>query len=223
MVPIVFESRDFVVVDKPTGVLTVPSRMGKQDPRPVLGMILQEQIGQILYPIHRLDLEVSGLVLFAKNAKAHGIANVWFEKRLIEKYYEAVTLKQDFSHWPSHIPTDKTELDLSKQKEFFWTCCLIRGKKRAYESPQGQKSETRVQLLKSEDGKLFWRVQPLTGRSHQIRYEMSRHGFPILGDKLYGSIATFSDSAIALRAVELNLGKIQNDHGLEILPQLKLN
>jgi len=81
---IVFESDAWVVVDKPSGWLTVPGRQHSDD-RLCVGTVLSQQLNQRLWPVHRLDFEVSGLVLFAKNPEAHRRANFWFENRLVKK------------------------------------------------------------------------------------------------------------------------------------------
>lgn len=88
----------------------------------------------------------------------------------------------------------------------------MRGKKRAYEAEFGKKSVTKAKLVgHTSNGRAVWHLQPLTGRSHQLRYEMARHGFPIDGDKLYGS--TVSDDAwigIKLRAAKLDFTSCKN-------------
>lgn len=192
-----FENEHFVAVDKPAAVLTVPGRQGKEDPRPCLANILRTRLAIDLWPVHRLDYEVSGLVVFAKSAKAHRDSNTWFEERLIHKSYEA---------WSAGYVADETQ----SRQPLKWKSNLLRGKRRAYESPHGKPSVTRATWL----GQLRWReldvnswcLEPLTGRSHQLRFEMSRHGYPILGDELYGSAADFiAPDTIALRAVELDL------------------
>jgi tRNA pseudouridine32 synthase / 23S rRNA pseudouridine746 synthase len=185
------ENKDFIAVDKPAGWLSTPSRLGEKDPRHCLGVELQKQLGTQLFPVHRLDEEVSGVMLFARNAQAHKSANLWFESRSVHKTYEALT---------SGVP-DPT-WDVGQRIE--WKSLLLRGKKRAYESPHGKESIT-IAIWKGEQkGMLTWILQPLTGRPHQIRVELARHGFPILGDELYGSKEKYLDGAIALRAVELD-------------------
>src|SRR5690606_23200546 len=112
----VFENEFFVVVDKPGSVLSVPSQWGKEDPRPVLSMILTEKYGQI-WPVHRLDFEVTGLVLFAKDAQSHRIANNWFESRDISKAYEA---------WSEGSKPEGAQ----PGQLYEWSSLLHRGKKR---------------------------------------------------------------------------------------------
>ena len=174
-ISLILQTDRLVVVDKPASWLSVPSRAGGADPRPCVGKVLEKQLGQRLWPTHRLDFEVTGLLLFAKDAAAHSIINQWFEQRLIGKTYEALT--------EGEMPENDSP--------FIWTSLLLRGKKRAFESPHGKPSETLAlaqQLISTADGPcIFWRLEPRTGRPHQLRFELSKHGFPILGDRLYGA------------------------------------
>lgn len=204
MIKVVFESADFVVCDKESGVLSTPSRFEESDERRCLGTELQKQLQIQIYPIHRLDFEVSGLVMYAKNAAAHREANAWFENKLVQKTYRALTTNQDFSHIPANVPNSREALNLVPQCKFEWTARLLRGKRRAYESPQGKPSLTRAQYLGfNPEGYLQWDLQPVTGRSHQLRFDLSRHGFPIVGDVLYGSQASWGKDAIALRSYRI--------------------
>jgi 23S rRNA-/tRNA-specific pseudouridylate synthase len=126
---------------------------------------------------------VTGLLLFAKNAAAHRRANEWFESRQVHKTYEALTVA--------------TGADAFRDKAL-WTSRLLRGKKRAYESPLGKNAETSacvINQVKTAAGiAALWQLEPHTGRPHQLRYELARHGFPILGDRLYGSDQSCPDS-----------------------------
>lgn len=178
-----------MVVEKEAGWLTVPSRQGVADERPVLGKKLEEELGRQVFPVHRLDFEVSGLVLFALTAEAHRVANGWFENHQVKKLYQALT-------------ENRSAEVLSQGQEFEWKCLLARGKKRAYEQAQGKPSVTRARFLGERTQGLAWELEPITGRSHQLRFELARHGYPILGDKLYGAETLWSQG-IALRSVEL--------------------
>ena len=75
---IVFQNQHFCCVNKPAAWLSVYSRMGAMDPRPVVGKALEAQLACRVWPCHRLDEDVSGLLLFALNEKAHKAANHWF-------------------------------------------------------------------------------------------------------------------------------------------------
>lgn len=191
MYKVVFENPRFLAVDKPSGVLTVPGREGESDTRACLSTELSRSSGRV-WPVHRLDFEVSGLVLFAKDAEAHRVANGWFESRDIKKLYEA---------WSTGAPAP----DWKPGQRFEWTSNLLRGKKRAYESPHGKPSVTIAAWMGLGPKQcLKWHLEPLTGRSHQLRYELSRHGFPIIGDKLYGSTESLGENMIALRSIRLD-------------------
>jgi len=198
--PILHSSARFLVVDKPAGWLSVPGR-DTTDPS-IQAALSQELCGQV-WPVHRLDREVSGLILFAKDAKAHREANSWFEQRRVHKFYEAWT--------EVGAPGVSAERSRDPHREGAveeWTSKLLRGKRRAYESPHGKPAQTRVQWL--GPGRWLdapvqrWLVEPLTGRPHQIRCEFFRHGYPILGDTLYGASGQFLADSIALRAVRLD-------------------
>ena len=216
MIHILFQNENFVVCNKPAGVLSVPSR-DRNDPRGCLGIALQHELKQSVLPVHRLDFEVSGLILFALNKKAHRASQNWFEKRTISKIYEAKTSLQDFSHWPEAIPTVRDKLELQLQKVFLWKTQIQRGKRRSFESPHGDWAETRAQVKNVEDSKVSWDLFPLTGKSHQLRLELSRRGFPIHGDTLYGSkIVLPAVSGISLRAVCLDLERVPDRLGLPV-------
>ncbi len=194
MLNLLFSNEHFCAVYKPANWLSVPSRMGVEDSRPVLGISLQEQLGVKIWPCHRLDYEVSGVVLFALNSKAHAKASSWFESKTIRKTYHALApIRADA------VPDYNVELR--------WHSLLARGKKRAYEASFGKPSETAAipkQVCGATQDRILWHLNPLTGRSHQLRYEMAKHGYPILGDSLYGSTFDYEDGGIALRAVELD-------------------
>ncbi|WII71522.1 RNA pseudouridine synthase [Bdellovibrio sp. 22V] len=209
MISIVFENSHFVVCDKKSGVLSTPSRFEDNDARECLGTQLQEQLKIQIYPVHRLDFEVSGLVMYAKNADAHRKANSWFEKKQVQKTYRALTTGQSFSHIPANVPNPRLAIDLHLQQSFEWRCKILRGKKRAFESAQGKDSLTLAKYLGvNSKGYQIWDLQPVTGRSHQLRFDLSRHGFPIVGDKLYGSSERSSDeNSIALRAYKIDFSQ----------------
>lgn len=186
-----FENENWLVVVKPAGWLTTPAR-AKEDPRPCLGRSLQAEVGQQIFPVHRLDFEVSGLVLFAKNAMAHRIGQKWFEKGEILKTYRAET-GPALGEWG--------------EEWMEWRSKLLRGKRRAYVSANGKESLTRARIVGKSDLVWVWELQPLTGRPHQLRVELANHGAAILGDELYGG-KKGAPHAIALKAVRLDFENI---------------
>lgn len=197
-----FENENFIAVDKPPLVLTTPARQ-TSDPRPCLGRDLQAALGIQIYPIHRLDFEVSGLVLFAKTSLAHRLAQKWFEKALVEKTYRALSEPASLGASSSASSLDWVE----------WTSKLVRGKKRTFEADHGKASQTHARLVMTESSvHWLWELRPVTGRPHQLRFEMFKHGHPILRDVLYGArpSAAGERKGIALRSVSLDFRRIED-------------
>jgi 23S rRNA-/tRNA-specific pseudouridylate synthase len=209
-----------VAVDKPAGSLTVPSRLGAADPRPCVGRELEASLGRRLWPIHRLDFEVSGLVLFATSAAAHRIASVVFEGRRVHKVYEALTEGAD---QVGDLPAD-----------FEWRSRLVRGKRRSFEAPHGSAAHTRARALQRVEAAqhiaadagapvdlLHFRLEPTTGRPHQLRVHLARAGFPVAGDTLYGARSRLSTpKSIALRATALQFSSEAERTALGLPPVL---
>jgi tRNA pseudouridine32 synthase/23S rRNA pseudouridine746 synthase len=192
MYKLIFKNEHFIIVDKAANVLTVPSRLGKSDERACLGIKLGQDFKTQIMPVHRLDYEVSGLVMFATNKEAQMRANQWFEKKHIFKTYSAICTK---------LPD---AIDFKKNEEMTWECLLAKGKKRAYIADFGKHAITKVKLVDVRGDQYFFDLNPITGRSHQLRFEMYRHQYPILGDALYSSPVK-SLSGISLRAYRLDL------------------
>ncbi|MBC7743157.1 MAG: RNA pseudouridine synthase [Bdellovibrionaceae bacterium] len=213
MLNIIFQNENFVVCDKPAAVLSVPARE-RNDVRPCLGLQLQKELRSQIFPVHRLDFEVSGLIIFARTVLSHKISQRWFEKKEVQKKYLATANQQDFSHWPVGINTDRATIAANPGQQYIWKTQILRGKKRSFESNQGDWAETKATIYEVKDFKTQWQLYPLTGRPHQLRLEMSRRGFPIDGDELYGSKVKLNRPGIALRAVEIDFLKIQDRLGL---------
>lgn len=186
MITILFENTDCVAVDKPAGWLAVPGRTA-DDQRPVLGHELEKQLGTRLLPIHRLDAEVSGIIIYAKTKDFHRDANMAFEKHSIQKNYQALTNLGPFAAGDART----------------WKSLLVRGKKRTFEAAHGKPAHTEALVLERTPTHLKWQLHPITGRSHQLRFELAKHGCPIVGDTLYGSTESWAAGGIALRSIKI--------------------
>jgi tRNA pseudouridine32 synthase/23S rRNA pseudouridine746 synthase len=201
----IFSNSHFIIVDKAANVLSVPARTGELDPRLCLGRILEVDLGTKIFPVHRLDFEVQGLIMYALTPAAQKAGNAWFENKEIQKVYSAIS---------------KSSGEFKVGENYEWKCVLLRGKKRAYESPHGKESLTKARLVSIDDsGHSHWELEPVTGRSHQLRYELFRHKEVIIGDQLYGSTETFADGAIALRAFKIDFTRAAN-YNLFSLPEI---
>lgn len=175
----VWENDELLVVNKHAGVLSVPGRLGVKDPRPCLSQYLRQELDASLMPVHRLDFEVSGLLILAKGPLAHRKLNQAFEQRQLQKTYYAI----------SSLPEETDEnLRLALSRGHDWTSLLVKGKKRTFIAPHGKTARTHGRLVQySQAGSwALWRLSPLTGYTHQLRVELSHRFNPILGDTRYG-------------------------------------
>ncbi len=210
---VVFENENFVVLDKPSNQLSIPGRFETELDSGSLLTELTEKYKRHIFVVHRLDREVSGLIVYAKNDHAHAVACNWFEHRTVEKQYEALSESAD-GKWPN------------VGEKFKWESMLLKGKKRAYEKPFGKRAITEAEFLgvTEHQGQTVgrWKLIPKTGRSHQLRFELFKRGFPILGDALYGAKGKFQ-TGIALRAISLNFSHCREAKEYGLKPDLQVN
>lgn len=141
--------------------------------------------------VHRLDRPVSGVILFAKTSKALERMNAQFKNRLVQKTYFAVV---------------KNKPVIKKNKLIHW---LIKNPQKnlvtAYpkEITGSQRSELDYELIGEVNGYYLLQVNPLTGRSHQIRVQLSSMDCPIVGDNKYGYPRGSRKGSICLHARKL--------------------
>jgi RluA family pseudouridine synthase len=197
-IPILFEDRSVIAIDKPSGWMLVP--FSWQDTGDNLQAALTSSICagdfwarsrnlKYLRFVHRLDAETTGILLLAKSPGALRVFGRLFEGRKMQKRYLAVV---------EGIP---------KQSE--WICRLKLGPdperrgRMKVDPRQGQEAETRFRLLQSSERTSLVEARPVTGRTHQIRVHLAESGHAVVGDDLYGRRAVEPGSAIGLRAVEL--------------------
>ena len=120
--------------------------------------------------VHRLDKDTSGLILVAKNDKAHIVMSEQFKSRTMEKHYRAVAFGS-FSQ-----DTDLIDAPIARHP--------VDRKKMAV-VPDGKPSQTEWRVIERLKGATYLDVHLLTGRTHQIRVHMQSVGHPLLGDKIY--------------------------------------
>lgn len=195
---VIFEDNHLLLINKPAGWLVQGDRTGD----PVLtdwGKIYlknkYEKPGEVfLQPVHRLDRPVSGLVLFARTSKALPRLTNLFRDRKIEKTYLAQTLA------PPHEPAGELRHFLVKNEQLN----IVRAfKKPPAAQPEAKEAILKYEVLDRADGCTLLKINPLTGRPHQIRVQLASIGCPILGDLKYGAAAPLPDASIALHAWSL--------------------
>lgn len=170
-----FENDDFLIINKPSG-LPVHKTLDNQIENVM--SLLEKQIGQAVSSPHRLDINTSGLMIFCKNKTFLKKMNVLFEKGQVHKIYHAKSSssrqmnsteeKQLWTHYMRPSSRCPKKLSLTAQDE--WKKCQLR-----------------IHELESLDRQRSFQIELITGRTHQIRCQMSFEGLAIDGDQLYGS------------------------------------
>ena len=172
---ILYQDSDVVVVNKPCGMVVHPAA-GNESGTLVNALLHHVRdlsgIGGEMRPgiVHRLDKDTSGLILIAKNDRAHIALSEQFKQRSMEKHYRAVA----FGHFAQEhglidAPIARHPVDRKKMAVV----------------PDGKPSKTEWTVIELLKGATFLDVHLLTGRTHQIRVHMQSIGHPLLGDQVY--------------------------------------
>ncbi|MEG0822012.1 MAG: pseudouridine synthase [Burkholderiaceae bacterium] len=198
---LLFVNEQLLVVNKPSGLLSVPGRgPDKQD---CLIARVQRHYPDALI-VHRLDMATSGLLLLARGAPMQRRLSMDFEARRVGKRYVAVIhgrltppAESEWglidlpliNDWPNR-PRQKVDADAGKPSQTRWRVISHEWR--------GTQAGTRVEL------------EPLTGRTHQLRVHLLALGHPIVGDALYGSLPSPGEEPrLLLHASELELPELQ--------------
>jgi RluA family pseudouridine synthase len=201
LIPILYEDRSVLVLDKPAGWLMIPTSWEKTGRN--LQLALESSINagdfwarsrniKFLRFVHRLDAETSGAVLFVRSPGATRAYSELFESREVQKTYLAVV---------RGVPGDSA-----------WKCSFpiapVPGTKSRMQAVQGGKAvaeakdaETFFRVLKARLDMSLLEARPLTGRTHQIRVHLAAAGHPVVGDPLYANETV--PQPLGLRAVGL--------------------
>lgn len=168
---IVHVDDSMVVIDKPAGLLSVPGRGADKADNAALRV--QAQFADALV-VHRLDMATSGLLLLARGAEMQRACSRLFEAREVRKQYEAIV--------SGLVVPDDGQIDLPLAAD--WP----QRPRQKVDHVHGKPSVTRFQVLQRDPVRCTTRLslQPVTGRSHQLRVHLQALGHPIEGDALYG-------------------------------------
>ena len=167
-IEIVHEDAALIVAVKPAGLLSVPGR--GPDKADCLQSRLAERFGEVL-TVHRLDMETSGLIAFARTPEAQAELSRAFRERAVEKRYVAHV---------AGVPAERSgEIDLPLITD--WP----NRPRQTVDHETGKPSLTRWRVLETADKAARLELEPITGRSHQLRVHLAAIGHPILGDSLY--------------------------------------
>ncbi len=191
-VKIVYEDQHIIAVDKPAGLLSVPDDSGENDTMLVwVQSYLRRKFGNkgsFVYPVHRLDAETSGVMVFAKS-NAGKKMELLFKQHKIDRRYLAFV--------EGRIEPERGRFEFKLQKGNFG-----QGKKvKATKLDKGKKAITDYQAKEYYKDATLIELTMHTGRTHQIRVHLAEAGFPIMGDKLYGAKQGFSRQALHAHAL----------------------
>lgn len=185
---ILYEDRDILVVDKPSGLLSVPGKLeGRQD---CLVSRLQAAYWDALL-VHRLDCDTSGVMIFARNKTAQGFLGQEFEKRRAKKTYVARV-------W-GEVQDERGHIDLPLSAD--WP----NRPRQMVNHQEGRPAQTDWEVIGRAPGETRVRLYPLTGRSHQLRVHMLELGHAILGDPIYATGKALDFPRLMLHAESLTL------------------
>ena len=185
-VKVLAQGADWVVVDKPAGLPSHPPRNGSPSALDAVAHSLGREVDS-LWPVHRLDAEVSGVWLLALDKEAAARLSVRFEAREVKKTYHALT---------AYFVPLAGEFD---------------------DPVDGSEALTRYHILERRGDVALVELQPLTGRTHQLRRHLSTHGTPILGDTLYSGVIV--GGGLHLRSMGLQL----EEEGIDVHAEVGLN
>ncbi len=183
---IVFDDPEFLALDKPAGLPVHPTLDNFLENAKY---ILEQELGHPIYTTHRLDVPTEGILLYAKTPEAQALLNKMFAKRRVEKIYHAITATPVPAG--EHVLYINPESRVPRETSFtqvpgWWEC--------------------RLEILASATWaeNFCHKIRLITGKTHQIRAQLSALGAPILGDKTYGSVKSYVHERLALECFSLS-------------------
>jgi len=165
-----------VVADKPHFLPVMPA--GRFVRETLLARLVERLGNPHLVPLHRIDRDTAGLVLFSADPASRARYSALFGSRQIEKHYEAFAPALPVVEFP-HVRSSRLE----RGEPFF----------RMREMPGPPNSISRIEVLERGDGLWRYALTPITGRKHQLRVHMAALGAPIANDRLYPGLIDAED------------------------------
>jgi tRNA pseudouridine32 synthase / 23S rRNA pseudouridine746 synthase len=169
---VLYQDEHILVADKPHFLPVVPS--GRFLHETLLVRLRKKGRLEHLVPLHRIDRETAGVVMFSLNPATRGVYASLFHDRKVKKTYEA------FARTLPGLSFPLTRRSRIVTGEPFFRMKEVDGE---------PNSETRIDVLKQMNGATMYRLNPATGRKHQIRLHLSALGIPIVNDRLYPDVS----------------------------------
>lgn len=190
---IVFEDEHYLIVNKPTGVASIPAQYhpnGTMANRVKHYYTQQKYVDRVIHVVTRLDRDTTGLMLFAKHGYAHAMIDKELQAHLIVKKYQAL-VGGDFTNLMAHaqilFPIERDLTSILKRQT----------------GPNGLPAQTEYWLQALGTDSALVEIQLHTGRTHQIRVHFAAINCPLLGDELYGGDMNLGIKRQALHCCEL--------------------
>lgn len=168
-IPILYKDQFLLALEKPTGLLTVPGRTETD----CLIARVQAEASEVMI-VHRLDRDTSGILLLARNADVHRQLSQLFELRQIQKTYQAIVVGTVSEDQTIRLPI-RRDMSISLPPTYI------------VDEQRGRTTVTVLEIICDESSNTRVRLQPKTGRSHQLRVHCQAIGHPIVGDPIYGT------------------------------------
>jgi RluA family pseudouridine synthase len=185
-IPVLFRDAQILAAHKPAGLSTYSESRGQGAPG--LKEVLEEQLNQRLFPVHRIDADTSGVVLFSLDPKSAAALIRLFKEHRVKKTYSA------------------------------WCVGLLKGSGsirtplKKHKSEGTESARTDYRALKQARGATLLEITPHTGRFHQIRRHLDSIGHPLVGDPLYGNRAAWDGFFKGEPRLMLQAESVEFDH-----------
>ncbi len=177
---VLYQDEHLVVADKPHFLPVTPSGHYLQE---TLLVRLKKRLGlDTLIPIHRIDRETAGLVLFSVQPGERNAYQALFRHHAVTKHYEAV------APW-----RDDLKLPLTRKSRIVEDVPFFRQR----EVPGEPNSETHIEVIERDGNQARYALSPVTGKKHQLRVHMNALGLPIANDRMYPPVAVTPDDDYA--------------------------
>lgn len=172
MTELIYCDESLLVANKPAGLLSVPGR-GEDKQDCLSARVHNEFPGTRV--VHRLDMATSGLLIFARDDAMQRRLSAMFREHLVSKRYVAIVA--------GVLEADDGQIDLPVAAD--WP----NRPRQKIDAEQGKRSLTRYRVLVRNTDSTRVELEPVTGRTHQLRVHMTAIGHPVIGDALYGGRA----------------------------------
>ena len=169
---VLYRNAHLLIADKPHFLPVQPS--GRYLQETLLVRLKRKLDLEDLVPLHRIDRDTAGLVMFSLNPQSRGAYAALFRERRVQKYYEAI------APWRADLALPMTLRNRIEPSDAFMCMQVVLGE---------PNSETGIELIERQGDWVRYGLSPVTGRRHQLRVQMANLGVPLLHDGIYPTLS----------------------------------